>query len=244
MSTDPRATEAVEPGQPGASTPPALDSPVDHTVDEPGFNGAAPRPTTEDEHDDVIARVREAEPDGDTTDAVKDTADGVPATGADPELAALIEKAAKADEYLELAQRTKADFENYRKRAAREAAAAQERGIAKLARELLAAVDNLDRALVAAEAQPATAQASEEADPAAQLISGIRLVHADVIAAFARVGIEPFSPIGEPFDPQYHEAVAQQPFEGAEPGTVVECYQLGYKLGDVVLRPARVMVAA
>ena len=68
------------------------------------------------------------------------------------DLEELAAKAEKADEYLELAQRTRADFENYRKRATREAAAAQERGIAKLAKELLPAVDNLDRALEAAAA--------------------------------------------------------------------------------------------
>jgi molecular chaperone GrpE len=145
----------------------------------------------------------------------------------------LTAKAGKADEYLELAQRTKADFENYRKRASREAAAAQERGVAKLARELLPAVDNLDRALAAAEG------ASNGDD----LVSGIKLVHADVIAALARMGIEPFSPQGEKFDPQCHEAVAQQPAEGAEPGTVVEVYQCGYRIGEDVLRPARVVVA-
>jgi molecular chaperone GrpE len=149
----------------------------------------------------------------------------------------LAAKAEKADEYLELAQRTRADFENYRKRAAREAAAATERGIAKLARELLPAVDNLDRALEAAEA---SGDGSGGGDT---LVSGIRLVHAGVIAALARVGIEPFSPEGEPFDPQRHEAVAQQPVEGTEPGTIVEVYQRGYRLGDAVLRPARVVVA-
>jgi molecular chaperone GrpE len=149
------------------------------------------------------------------------------------DLEQLTARAEKADEYLELAQRTKADFENYRKRAARETAAAQVRGIAKLAKELLPAVDNLDRALAAAQSE----------NGADTLVSGIRLVHADVIAALARAGIEPFSPEGEPFDPQHHEAVAQQPVEGAEPGTVVEVYQRGYRLGDAVLRPARVVVA-
>jgi molecular chaperone GrpE len=152
-------------------------------------------------------------------------------------------KAAKADEYLELAKRTKADFENYRKRAAREIAAAQERGIAKLARELLPGVDDLDRALEAAE-QSAAASASNGAGEAeSQLVSGIKLVHADVIAGLARVGIERFSPHGERFDPQQHEAVAQQPVEGAESGTIVEVYQRGYRLGETVLRPARVVVA-
>jgi molecular chaperone GrpE len=153
------------------------------------------------------------------------------------DLAALTAKAGKADQYLELAQRTKADFENFRKRAARDAAAAQERGVAKLAKDLLPAVDNLDRALEAAQSS------GNGAEDVSTLISGIKLVHADVIAALARVGIEPFDPVGEQFDPQHHEAVAQQPVEGAEPGTIVEVYQRGYRLGDTILRPARVLVA-
>jgi molecular chaperone GrpE len=149
------------------------------------------------------------------------------------DLEELTAKAEKADEYLELAQRTKADFENYRRRAAKEVAVAQERGAAKLARELLPAVDNLDRALAA----------TDGADDSDTLVSGIKLVHADVIAALARIGIEPYSPEGERFDPERHEAVAQQPVEGAEPGTIVAVYQRGYRLGDSVLRPARVVVA-
>jgi molecular chaperone GrpE len=163
------------------------------------------------------------------------------------DLEELTAKAEKADEYLDLAKRTKADFENYRKRAAREAASAQERGIAKLAKELLPAVDNLDRALQAAQSvadphQDGTAQADN--GTTATLVSGIKLVHDDVIAALARAGVEGFSPQGERFDPQLHEAIAQQPVEGAAPGTVVEVYQRGYRLGEVVIRPARVVVAA
>jgi molecular chaperone GrpE len=153
----------------------------------------------------------------------------------EPEFNEVAAKAEKADQYLELAQRTKADFENYRKRAAREIAAAQERGVAKLARELLPAVDNLDRALAHVE--------GDSDNGAGALISAIKLVHADVIAALARVGIERFSPEGERFDPQRHEAIAQQPVEGAEPGRIVEVYQRGYALGDFVIRPARVVVA-
>jgi molecular chaperone GrpE len=149
------------------------------------------------------------------------------------DLEELTARAAKADEYLALAQRTKADFENYRKRTTREAAAAQERGMAKLALELLPAVDNLDRAL----------ESAQKHSDSEDLVSGIKLVHSGVIAALARVGIEPFSPDGEPFDPQLHEAVAQQPVDGAEPGTVVEVYQRGYRRGESVLRPARVVVA-
>lgn len=161
------------------------------------------------------------------------------------DLELLTAKAEKADEYLELAQRTRADFENYRKRAAREAAVAQERGVTKLAKELLPAVDNLDRALEAVQATIGSDSDGGTADNGtATLVSGIQLVHADVIAALARNGIERFSPEGEPFDPQLHEAVAQVPVEGAQSGTVVEVYQRGYRLGEVVIRPARVVVAA
>ena len=156
------------------------------------------------------------------------------------DLEELAAKAEKADEYLELAQRTKADFENYRRRASREQSVAQERGIAKLAKELLPAVDNLDRALEAAK----TTDGAPQDNGTATLVSGIKLVHDDVIAALARAGIEGFSPEGERFDPQLHEAIAQMPVEGAESGTVVEVYQRGYRLGDVVIRPARVVVAA
>ena len=155
------------------------------------------------------------------------------------DLEELTAQAQKAEEYLELAQRTKADFENFRRRAARDSAAAQERGVSKLAKELLPAVDNLDRALEAAEAAGADGEAGAESP----LVSGVKLVHAEVMAALSRVGIEPFSPQGEPFDPQHHEAMAQQPVEGAAPGTVVEVYQRGYRLGESVLRPARVVVA-
>jgi molecular chaperone GrpE len=156
------------------------------------------------------------------------------------DLAEIAAKAEKADEYLDLAQRMRADFENYRKRAAREVAGAEERGIVKLARELLPAVDDLDRAVAAAQSEE-----SAQDDGEVNLVSGIKLVHAGVIAALARVGIEPYSPDGERFDPQHHEAVAQQPVEGAEPGTIVEVYQRGYRLrGGLVLRPARVVVAA
>src|SRR5689334_10830039 len=99
-----------------------------------------------------------------------------PGMGSPCDLDELAAKAEKADEYLALAQRTKADFENYRKRATREAAAAQERGITKLAKELLPAVDNLDRALQAAQAAaPANADGAGQADngTTATLVSGI-----------------------------------------------------------------------
>jgi molecular chaperone GrpE len=185
-------------------------------------------------------------PDTGSAPELEEQEPGAEAAPPEPEpvdLDALSAKARQADDYLALAQRTKADFENYRKRAAREAAAAQERGVAKLARELLPAVDNLYRALAAIGSADPVGEGQAATNGDGTLASGIKLVHADVIAALARVGIEPFSPVGELFDPQYHEAVAQQAFEGAEPGTVVEVYQRGYRIGESVLRPARVLVA-
>ncbi len=145
----------------------------------------------------------------------------------------LVTTAAQRDEYLALAQRTQADFENYRKRVARESAAAQERGAIALAKEMLPALDNLDRAL-------------DAAAPDDPLLEGVRLVASELSAALARAGIESFSPAGEPFDPALHEAVATAPQPpGGEPGgTVVEVYQPGYRLGEQVIRPARVVVAA
>jgi molecular chaperone GrpE len=172
-----------------------------------------------------------------------------PAGALEEELGELVKTAAERDEYLALAQRTQADFENYRKRVARDAALAQERGVAKLAKELLPALDNLDRAIEAAtlKGTPPGAhpeghkQAGDSEDP---LLAGVRLVRSEIAAALTRVGIEAFAPLGEPFDPNQQEAMAQQPVEGAVSGTVAEVYQDGYRMGETILRPARVLVAA
>jgi len=148
------------------------------------------------------------------------------------DISELVKKAKQRDEYLALAQRTQADFENYRKRVAKDAASAQERGAVGLAKELLPALDNLDRAL----------EAAAQDDP---LLQGVKLVREELVGALARCGIEAFSPLGEPFDPELHEAVATAPAPaGRAPGTVVEVYQVGYRLRDSVIRPARVVVAA
>jgi molecular chaperone GrpE len=136
-----------------------------------------------------------------------------------------------AAKFLALAQRTQADFENYRKRMARENAAAVDRGVSKLAKELLPALDHLDIALKAAEGHE-------------DVIKGFALVRDEIVTALGRVGIQPYAPQGEVFDPNEHEAMASQPSEDAESGTVVEVYQQGYRLNGAVLRPARVIVAA
>ena len=220
MSGDKRHAPESSDGSAGRASPVAAGDPGDASLSvaagDPGDASspvAAGDPGDEDRTPDLVDQESEPQPDVD----------------------ALAAKAEKADEYLDLAQRTRAEFENYRKRAVKEAAAAQDRGAAKLALELLPAIDNLDRALAHAETTDENGDGS--------FVSGIRHVQSDVLAALKRAGIEPYSPEGEPFDPQFHEAVAQQPLEGAEPGTVVEVYQRGYRQGESILRPARVVVA-
>jgi molecular chaperone GrpE len=140
-------------------------------------------------------------------------------------------------DYRDLYLRAAAEADNVRKRARRDVEAAQARGVARLARELLPSLDNLDRALAHAEA--------EESDSEHHLTKGIRLVQQELLAALTRVGIEPYSPEGEAFDPHVHEAVAQLAApDGQESGTVIQVYQQGYRYKDEVLRAAKVVVAA
>ena len=135
------------------------------------------------------------------------------------------------DEYLELAQRAKADFENYRKRTAREAAEAERRGKLSLARELVPSIDNLERALAAA-------------GDGSEVARGLELVHGELVATLARAGVEAYDPTGERFDPALSEAISTRPGDhGVEPGTVVETLERGYRADGTVLRPARVIVS-
>jgi molecular chaperone GrpE len=136
------------------------------------------------------------------------------------------------DEYLDLARRAQADFENYRKRAAKEAAAAGQRAKSGLVRELLPVVDNLERAL-------ASAGEGEQ-----HLAEGVRLVHSELIAVLERNGVEQFDPRGERFDPGEHEALSMRSEDGAESGKVLDVVEKGYRANGTVLRPARVVVSS
>ena len=171
------------------------------------------------------------------------------------DVAELVAVAAQRDEYLALAQRTQADFENYRKRVAREASMATARGIGKLATALLPALDSFDRALAEVEAGSARAQGAGAGAPEATaatagesasdpLVAGLRLVRNELSDALSRMGVESFSPQGEQFDPAEHEAMAQVPHAQSPSGSVVDVYQPGYRMGETILRPARVVVAA
>jgi molecular chaperone GrpE len=137
------------------------------------------------------------------------------------------------DEYLELAKRTKADFENFRKRVAADVQAAGARGKGEVAREVIDAVDNLERALEAA-----------QTDDGEGLRAGVEMVLGGLRETLVRHGIEAVDPKGEKFDPNQHEALSTMPVEGTESGTVVEVMQKGYRMDEQLLRPARVVVSA
>jgi molecular chaperone GrpE len=160
-----------------------------------------------------------------------ETADG--AERVEGDLEALLEDVRRErDEYLDLARRAKADFENYRKRAAQQTTDAAKRAKADLARELLPAIDSLERAL-------AGADTGGDA-----LAKGVSLVRDELVATLARAGVEVYDPAGERFDPTWHEALSTMPAsEGVESGIVIETVDRGYRLDGQVLRPARVVVS-
>ena len=138
--------------------------------------------------------------------------------------------AARAED-LDLAPRVQAEFENYRTRAVRE----QERLVAhaheRLVRELLPILDDLERAIEAAERH-------EEA----KLVDGVKLVEQSLRRALAKEGLVEIETEGA-FDPHVHEALLTKPGDGADSGAVLEVVQRGYRVGDRVVRPAKVIVA-
>jgi molecular chaperone GrpE len=138
---------------------------------------------------------------------------------------------AEAEAHLNDLKRLAAEFENYRKRAAREQESLSTRAAERLVKELLPIADDLERALEAAEAHAE-----------AQLEDGVRLVHRQLAGVLEREGLTEIPTEGK-FDPHVHEALLSQPSDEDE-GTVIEVLQKGYSLGDRVLRPARVVIAA
>jgi molecular chaperone GrpE len=140
------------------------------------------------------------------------------------------------DEYLDLAKRTKADFENFRKRMSSELEAAGARGKADVVREVVSVLDDLERAIQAAGLDP-------EGDSEDGLSHGVLLVFRSLRDSLGRSGVEAVDPKGEKFDPTAHEALSTVAADGVEPGTVVEVLQKGYRLGEQLIRPARVVVS-
>ncbi len=162
-----------------------------------------------------------------------------PQTEAELALAAQLEKAeAEREEYLNLAQRVQADFDNYRRRNQQVRAEAIADGAAEVLTQLLPVLDNMERAVDAAQ------KAGEDAsvDQTAAMRAGVELVLRQLREALGKFGVEEISRVGEAFDPEMENAVMQGTAEEGEPGTVSEVFQKGYKTPGKVLRYAMVKV--
>jgi molecular chaperone GrpE len=197
-------------------------------------DGPSPQSTDhspQDEEQEALptAQPEEGEPSGEGDPSAEAEIEDATERAEDEDPLAVAER--ERDEYLALAQRAQADFENYRKRAAKEAASAGERAKGGLVRELLPVVDNLERAL-------ASASEGEQ-----HLAEGVRLVHSELVALLERNGVQAFDPAGEQFDPELHEALSTRSEEGADAGVVLDTVEKGYRLNGTVLRPARVVVS-
>jgi molecular chaperone GrpE len=137
------------------------------------------------------------------------------------------------DQYLDLATRIRADFENYQKRMQRDLATERRFAQVPLASDLLGALDNLERATAAA----------EKAGEKGPLVQGVAMVHSQLLDVLRRHGVTRMEALGQPFDPNLHQAVLQQPSKEHPPMTVVQVLEPGYLIHDRVLRPARVAVS-
>jgi molecular chaperone GrpE len=137
------------------------------------------------------------------------------------------------DEYLDLAKQTRADFENYQKRAARDLATERRFAQSPLANDLLPALDNLERAITAA----------TQAGDNGPLAQGVSMVQTQLLDILRRHGVSRMEAQGQPFDPNLHQAVVQQASADHPPQTVLQVLEPGYMLHDRVLRPARVVVS-
>ena len=162
--------------------------------------------------------------------------DGPPAgSGTDESAEAALAKAeATAADNWNRYLRAVADLENLRKRASRDVEQARRTGADRLATDLLPVIDGLEMGLEATAAAPATVES---------LVAGQEAILRLLRSALERAGIETVDPLGEPFDPQVHEAMSMQPSPTAEPGSVLLVMQKGYRIGERLLRPARVIVA-
>jgi molecular chaperone GrpE len=146
---------------------------------------------------------------------------------------------AEAEGQKDRALRALAEVENVRKRLERERDEARTYSVTRFARDFLTVADNLSRALAAV---PAEARAKAD-DSLKAVLDGVEATERELQAALARHGVKPIQAEGQRFDPHLHQAIAEVPAKGAEPGTVVNVVQPGYTIGDRLLRPAMVTVA-
>lgn len=183
--------------------------------------------------DTAQAQTETEQPQTDAPEATEETADEAASEApvTDEKEEALKEALAKQEEYLTLAQRIQADFENFRRRNRNVRAEAFDEGAAAFATTLIPVIDNLERAITAAQ------NTTDES-----LKVGVEMVYRQLCDCFTKRGITVIDRKGEPFDPKLENAVMQGTEEDGEPGTVCEVFQKGYMLGESVLRHAMVKV--
>jgi len=162
----------------------------------------------------------------------EETQDGKTAQAVD-DIEALRARAAERDQFLDLLQRTRADFENYQKRAQREREQDYRYRHSPLLFDLLPIIDNLERALDAA-------QKGGEKGP---LVEGVGMVKSQFLDLLKRYGMTPIEAQGKPFDPNVHQAIMQQPSAEHPADTVLQSVEQGYMIHDRVLRPSKVIVS-
>ena len=186
------------------------------------MNGQAERPDEEIDEQPVADEANEAEVDA-----------GEQIEDAEPEVSEREQAEAKADENWDRYLRTAAELENVRKRAARDVENAHRFALERFGKELLAVRDSLEMGLAAADS--ANVESLLEGSEATLKLLGNTM---------QQFGIEVVDPAGEPFDPEFHEAISMQPSDDVEPGSVVTVVQKGYSLNGRLLRPAMVIVAS
>jgi molecular chaperone GrpE len=154
-------------------------------------------------------------------------------------------RAAKADENWDRLLRTTADFDNFKKRAAREKIDSAQYATASLIQKLLPVLDNFDMALAAAQTATSARKAGTPADEGklASLQSGVQMVQQQLKNALNETGLEEIDATGKPFDPNFHEAISQQESADQPEGTVLQQLRKGYKIKERLLRAATVIVA-
>jgi molecular chaperone GrpE len=154
-------------------------------------------------------------------------------------------RAAKADESWDRLLRTTADFDNFKKRAAREKIESAQYASASLIQKLLPVLDNFEMALAAAQTATAARKTGVPADDGklASLQSGVQMVQQQLKNALIETGLEEIEAAGKPFDPNFHEAISQQESADQPEGTVLQQLRKGYKMKERLLRPATVIVA-
>ena len=150
------------------------------------------------------------------------------------DIADLTKKAAERDQYLELAQRIRADFDNYQKRNQKDREVERRYAYGPLIRDLLPVLDNLERTLTAA----------QSAGDEGALVQGVTMVQSQFIELLKKNSIVRIEAIGKPFDPNVHQAVMQKPSAEQKPNTVLQVLEQGFMHHDRVLRPAMVIVSA